>query len=116
LFFLAVRQRSRAMHLGDRRRRDRFAEGAEQFLDRLADAFLDDGARFFHREGRQLVLQRGEVPRQFDADNVGPRRKKLSKLDIGRPERRQRGCEPFARAAGRVLRRRFPRKTNFRKR
>ncbi len=108
------------MHLRDGSCCNRFAEEAEQFVDGFAQAFLDQRARFLHREGRQLVLQKGEVFREVRPDNVGPRRKKLPELDIGRAQCGQCRRKPLTRIgiclSRRFVRRALPGKFHFRKR
>ena len=48
------------------------------------------------RKRRQPVLQAFQIARHGDADDVGPGRQKLSELQIGRAEPRQRARQPRA--------------------
>ena len=83
-----------AMHLRDRGRGDRRAERRVGLRQRLAERGHDHGLGLGLRERRHLVLQRFQIARQRDADDVGPRRQELAELDVGRPELGQRGGEP----------------------
>jgi hypothetical protein len=75
------------MHLGDRGGRDRpLLEAGEQRLDRAAKLALDCGAGGGAVEGRQPVLQLGEVGRQLLAEEVGAGREELAELDERRAE------------------------------
>ena len=56
----------------------------------------DHGLGFALRKRRQPVLQAFQIARHRDADHVGPRRQKLSELEIGRAEPRQRARQPRA--------------------
>ena len=82
-----------AMHLRDRGRRDRRPEGRIGFRERALQRLRDGGFRRGLRERRQLVLQRLEIARQRDADDIGPRREKLAELHVARPQPRERGRE-----------------------
>ena len=62
---------------------------------RSSDA-RDHGFGLGLRKRRQPVLQAFQVARHDDADHVGPRGEKLSELEIGRPEPRQRARQPRA--------------------
>ena len=100
---------AREMDLRDRRGGDRFGlEFAEQAFERRAEAVLDGPFRLGAREGRHAGLQRGEVVGDFLADQIGPHGERLAELDEAGTERDQRGGEPFAGAAGRLLRRQQP--------
>ena len=106
---------ARLVYLRDGSGGNRRTDLAENLAHRLAKSFLDDRAGLAHGEGRQLVLQRAQIPCESVADNVRPRCKKLPELDIGGPKRCERRCQPLARIAC-GLRLRFPGKTDFRKR
>ena len=88
-----------AVDLGERGGGDRRLEVGEDRVDRLAELALDRGARLRHREGRQLVLQHGELGRELRADHVGPGGEELAELDVGGAERGQRAQD---RRLGRV--------------
>ena len=62
---------------------------------RSSDAAID-GLGFGLRKRRQPVLQGFQIARHRDADHVGPGRQKLSELEIGRAEPRQRARQPRA--------------------
>ena len=83
-----------AVHLRDRRGRDRRTEGGEQVAQRLAERELDRALGLGLRERRHLVLQGLEVARERDADHVRPRRQELAELHIGGTEPGQRGGQP----------------------
>ena len=84
--FVAVRQR-RAVHLADRRRRDRrLVEAEEGLLERKTEVGLDDGPRLRERERADVVLQAAQLGDDVRRDDVGPRREQLAELDERRPE------------------------------
>ena len=88
----------RLVDLRHRGGRDRLRQVDEVQADRPAQRPLDLGHRDGQREGRHPILQRLEIARDADADDVGPRRQELAELDPGRPEPRQ--CRGEAEAAG----------------
>ena len=79
------------VHLGDRGGGDRRSELGEQRIDGRAERLLDRLPRFALREGRQAVLQRGEIGGELAADDVVAGGEELAELDVGRPERGERG-------------------------
>ena len=86
-----------AMHLRDRRRRDRGAETRESLIYRAFQRGRDRGFGFGLREWRQAVLQRFEVARHRHADHVGPGCQELAELEIGRTHPLQRARQPRSR-------------------
>ncbi len=92
------------VHLRDRGRAYGRAERRKGFAQRHAERSFDRSLGFGLRKRRHLVLQRLKVARERDADHIGARGEKLPKLDVSRPEPRQRGGEPQRRTiAGRML-------------
>ena len=85
-----------AMHLRDRGGGDRRTEADKGLRHRAFQRRRDHGLGFGLRKRRQPVLQAFQVARHRDADHVGPRRQKLSELEIGRTEPRQRARQPRA--------------------
>ena len=83
-----------AMHLRDRGGGDRRPEARKGLRHRAFQRCRDHGLGFALRERRQPVLQAFQVARHRDADHVGPGREKLSELEVGRPEPRQRARQP----------------------
>ena len=82
----AVRQR-RAMHLPDRRCRDRLrVELGEQPLDRLAELLLDRPLDVRVRERPHVVLQAAQLGDDVRRHDVRPRREQLAELDERRAE------------------------------
>ncbi len=80
----------RLMHLSDRGGGDRRPELGVKRVDRRAQRLLDRGACLALREGRQAVLEGGEIARQLAADDVVAGGEELAELDVGRPERGER--------------------------
>ena len=85
-FAPSVRPDGGAVNLGDRGGGDRLAETLEQRVDLRAERRLDDADRGLTAHRRHPVLQALEFERDFRSDDVGPRRKKLAHLDVGRAE------------------------------
>ena len=85
------------MHLRDGSRGDRRPEADKRLRHRAVQRRGDDGLGFGLRKRRQPVLQAFQVARHRDADDVGPGRQKLSELQIGRAEPRQRARQPRTR-------------------
>ena len=82
----AVRKR-RAMHLSDRRGRDRHrVEVEEQPLERVPELLLDDALGLLEREGAHVVLQRPQLGDQVGRHDVRPGGQKLAELHERRPE------------------------------
>src|SRR5712692_2044954 len=75
-----------AMNLRDRSGGDRGPELFKQLRNRLAETLRDGGFRFRLQKWRHAVLQRFEIARDRDADDIGPRRQELAKLDVRGPE------------------------------
>ena len=81
-----VRQ-GRAMHLADRRGRDRRGlEVEEQPLERVAELLLDHALGLLERERPHVVLQPAQLDDDVGRHDVGPRREELPELDERRPE------------------------------
>ena len=74
------------MHLRDRSGGDGRRQADEGLLDRPLQRRGDHRIGFVLRERRQPVLQRFEVARHGDADDVGARRQKLAELEISGAE------------------------------
>ena len=85
-----------AMHLRDRGRGHRWPEARKRLRHRAFQRSRDHGLGLALRKRRQPVLQAFEVARHRNANHVGPRREKLSELEIGRAEPRQRARQPRA--------------------
>ena len=85
-FAPSLRPDGRAMNLCDRGRGDRFAEALEQRVDLRAERRLDDADRGLAAHRRHPVLQALQFERDLGSDNIGPGRKKLAHLDVGRAE------------------------------
>ncbi len=82
----AVRKR-RAVHLSDRRCRNRHrVEIEEEAFDRVPQLLLDHALRLFERERTHVVLERPQLDDQVVRDDVGPHGQKLSELHERRPE------------------------------
>ena len=64
-------------------------EADEELRDRLAQATLHHALGFFAGEGRQPILQAGEILRQGVADQIGPGGQELPELDEGGAEQGQ---------------------------
>ena len=79
----------RLVHLRDRGGGHRRAELGEERVDRRLQCLLHRGPRLGLREGRQPVLERGEVGGELAADDVVAGGKELPELDVGRSERGQ---------------------------
>ena len=82
------------MHLGNRGGRDRRPKARKGLFDRTFQRGRNCCLRFALREWRQSILQRLEIARQHHADHIGPGRKKLAKLQIGRAHPFQRARQP----------------------
>ena len=83
---IAVRQH-RAVHLADRRRRDRrLAELEERLLERQSQLLLDHLAHLRERERRHVVLEAAELGDDVRGDDIRPRREQLAELDERRTE------------------------------
>ena len=95
-FAYAVALGLAAMHLRDRSRGHRRTEAGKRLRHRAFQRLRDDGLGLGLRKRRQPVLQAFQVARHGDADHVGPGRQKLSELQIGRAEPRQRARQPRA--------------------
>ena len=85
-----------AMHLRDRGGRDGRTERRERRRQRPTQRCRDHRLRLALRERRHPVLQRLQIARQRDADDIRPRRQELAELHIGRPEPRQRRRQTHA--------------------
>ena len=82
----AVRQH-RAVHLADRRGRDRLLlELEEQPLDRLPELLADRALDVLERERAHVVLQRPELGDDVRRNDVGPGREQLAELHERRAE------------------------------
>ena len=81
------------VHLGDRGRGNGRSEFGVELIDRAPESLLDRFARIALREGRQAVLKRGEIGGELPADDVVAGGEELAELDVGRPERGERGRE-----------------------
>ena len=83
---LPVRER-RAVHLADRRRRDRHRiELEEQPLDRVAELLLDHALGLLERERPHVVLEAAQLGDDVRRHDVGARREQLPELHERRPE------------------------------
>ena len=80
-----------AMHLGDRGGGHRFAEFEKQCVQLHAEGRFDRRDRDAARMRRNPVLQPLELRDDFGADDIGPGRKELAELHIGRAEPIDRG-------------------------
>ena len=104
---VAVRQHG-AVHLSDRRRRDRrLLELEEEPLDLEPELGLDHGAGLCERERTNVVLELPQLCDDVGRNDVGARRQQLPELDERRPELVEHLAE--ARATGRRLRHVDPR-------
>ena len=82
----SVRQ-GRAVHLADRRGRDRRRlEVEEQPLERVPELLLDHALGLLERERPHVVLQPAQLDDDVGRHHVGPRREELSELHERRPE------------------------------
>ncbi len=97
----AAARQFRPMHLRDRRRRDRRAEGGEDVRNPAAERRRDRGLGLLLRKRRHAVLQALEIARERDADHVAPGRQELPELDVSRPERGQRDGQAVGLVAAR---------------
>ena len=83
---LPVRER-RAVHLADRRRRDRRRiEVEEEALDRVAEIFLDHALGLLERERPHVVLEAAQLGDDVRRHDVGTRREQLPELHERRAE------------------------------
>src|SRR5262249_37788188 len=82
------------MHLSDRGGCDRRPEFGEQRGDRRFQRVFNRLSRFVLREGRESVLQGGEIGRKLAADDVVAGGEELAEFDVGRPERSERSGQP----------------------
>ncbi len=101
---LAPVVQARRMGLGEGRGRHRRVELAEQGPGRPAQRVAHLGVGDLHGEGRQLVLQPGQVVGEHLAEDVGAGREQLAKLDRHGAERLQGDGQAFARPAPAPLR------------
>ena len=85
-----------AMYLCDGGSGDRRPEADKGLRHRAFQRQGDDGFGLGLRKRRQPVLQAFQIARHCDADDVGPGRQKLSELQIGRAEPRQRARQTRA--------------------
>ena len=76
----------RLMHLGDRRRGDRFAKFDEQRIDRRAERGFQRGDSSGAVDRRHAVLELLQFDRDPRSNDVGPRGEELAELDVGRAE------------------------------
>ena len=81
----------RAVHLCDRCGGDGGSEACIKCRKRLVERGNNRCFGFALRKRRHLVLETFEVASDRRADDIRPRREKLSELDIGRPELGQSG-------------------------
>ena len=101
---LAPVAQARRMGLGQGGGGHRWMEFGEQRARRPAQRLADLGVGDFHGEGRQLILQPGEVVGEHLAEDVGAGRQQLAKLDRHRPQPLQRQGQALARPAAPRLR------------
>ena len=79
------------MHLRDRGCGHRRAELGKQRVDGRFERIFDGLSRLVLREGRQAILERGEIGGELAADDVVAGGEELAELDVGRPKRGERG-------------------------
>jgi len=100
-----VRER-RAVHLADRRGRDRLlVEVEEEACDRVAELGFDHLRRVGIRERAHVVLERAQLGDDVGRDDVGARREQLPELHEGRAELLEHLPEMLAARGHAVLRR-----------
>ncbi len=87
----------RLVHLRDRGGGDRRPELGVKLVDRRAERLLDRRARLALREGRQAILEGGQIAGELAADDVVAGGEELAELDVGRPERGERFGEAWSR-------------------
>ena len=90
------------MHLRDGGRSNGFAKLKEKLAYLSVERGFDCRDRLLKRKRRHAILQFLQLTRRIDADDIRPRRQKLSQFDVGRPKLRHGAGQPLwilARAA-----------------
>ena len=96
----AVRQHG-AVHLSDRRRRERReVELEECAIHAQIELRLDDVAHLLERDRRRVILEAAELGDDVRRDDVGTRREELPELDERRPELVEHRAQALAAVGG----------------